>query len=248
MDDKQLQGIAVGGHGGSALVQTPDGKLKKKVNRAPEADFYKSLQDYNLGEGLKFVPTFYGVEQIDGGTWIVIEDLTFGKQKPCILDIKMGTQSFGEDASAEKKEAMYAKDKLTTSVVIGQRITGYRTWKIPKGEYTKLGKDVTKTITADNYGQYVHDFFDNGEGVRKDVVKILLEEVRKFLNWQEHQKSVRVYSSSLLFVYDATNKEPHGNVKWIDFAHVFPIKDGGHDDGFILGLKKLVGYLEDLLK
>jgi len=247
-DHKQLQGIAVGGHGGSALLQTSDGKLKKRVNRAPEVNFYKSLKDRNLGDGIKFIPTFYGVEEIDGASWIVIEDLTFNKAKPCILDIKMGTQSFGEDAKEEKKAGMIAKDNQTTTVVLGQRITGFRTWKIPKGEYLKLGKDVTKTISPDTYLHNLREFFDNGEGVRKDVVGIYLEELKKFLTWQEHQSSIRVYSSSLLFVYDAQNKAPNGSVKWIDFAHVFDIKDGGHDEGFLVGLRKLVHYFEELLK
>eukprot|EP01123_Difflugia_compressa_P016173 TRINITY_DN975_c0_g1_i1.p1 TRINITY_DN975_c0_g1~~TRINITY_DN975_c0_g1_i1.p1 ORF type:complete len:250 (-),score=61.57 TRINITY_DN975_c0_g1_i1:81-830(-) len=247
-EHKQLEGIAVGGHGGSALVQTPDGKLKKRVNNPPEVNFYESLSKKNLGDGINFIPKFYGSEQTDGSTWIVIEDLTFQKQKPCILDIKMGTQSFGEDAKAEKKDAMIAKDKQTTTVTLGQRITGYRTWNFQKGEFLKLGKDVTKKIKAEEYTKYLHDFFDNGEGLRKDVIAILLAEIKKFLTWQESQSVIRVYSSSLLFVYDAMNKEPHGAVKWIDFAHVFDIKDGGHDEGFLVGLRKLIVYFENLLK
>uniref|UniRef100_A0A6B2LFF6 Kinase n=1 Tax=Arcella intermedia TaxID=1963864 RepID=A0A6B2LFF6_9EUKA len=245
-ETKELQGIAVGGHGGSALIQTPDGKLKKRVNRPPEAQFYLSLKDRNLGDGHKFIPGFHGVEEIDGASWIVIDDLTHGKAKPCILDIKMGLQSFGEDAKPDKKEAMIAKDKLTTTVTLGQRITGFRTYKIPSSDYHKLGKDVTKKIGTEDFKQHLQSFFDNGEGLRKDVVKVLLPQVKEFLAWQKSQSAIRVYSSSLLFVYDALNKEPHGYVKWIDFAHVFDIKDGGHDDGFIFGLEKLVAYFEEI--
>jgi len=246
--NKQLQSIAVGGHGGSALIQTTDGKIKKRVNRLPEVNFYKTHKELPLGDGFSFIPAFYGVEEINNENWIVIEDLTFQKAKPCILDIKMGTQSFGEDAPESKKDAMIAKDKETTTIVLGQRITGYRTYKIPANDFLKLGKDVTKKITADNYLQYLREFFDNGEGLRKDVIGFFLPQLRKYLAWHQHQSVIRTYSSSLLFVYDALNKEPHGSVKWIDFAHVFPIKDGGHDTGFIFGLEKLIGYLEELLK
>jgi len=247
--EKEVQGIAVGGHGGSALIQTPDGRLKKRVNRAPEVVFYESLKTRDLGEGLNFIPVFHGVEKIDDGAhWIIIDDLTHGKQKPCILDIKMGTQSFGEDAHGEKREAMLLKDKGTTTVTLGQRLTGFRTYRFDNNDYIKLGKDVTKKITQEDYPKYLNDFFDNGKGVRKDVISFFLPELKRVLTWQETQSKIRVYSSSLLFVYDAENPNPNGAVKWIDFAHVFDIADGGHDTGFIFGLKKLIEYLEHLAK
>ena len=55
-----------------------------------------------------------------------MEDLTSQFRKPCILDIKMGTSSVGEDASPEKKAAMRAKDESTTTVSLGIRICGFR--------------------------------------------------------------------------------------------------------------------------
>ena len=39
------------------------------------------------------------------------------------MDIKIGVQSFGEDADADKKQKMKEKDEQTTTVSLGFRIT-----------------------------------------------------------------------------------------------------------------------------
>lgn len=55
-----------------------------------------------------------------------MEDLTAKYKRPCILDIKMGTTSIGDDAKPEKADSMRAKDESTTTTKLGYRITGYR--------------------------------------------------------------------------------------------------------------------------
>jgi hypothetical protein len=54
---------------------------------------------------------------------VVLEDLTHVYKKPCIMDIKIGTQSFGEDATLEKRNNMQKKDEKTTTVSLGFRLT-----------------------------------------------------------------------------------------------------------------------------
>jgi hypothetical protein len=57
-----------------------------------------------------------------------MEDLTAPFKKPCIMDIKMGVSSVGEDATPEKKANMRKKDEATTSVSLGIRICGLRVY------------------------------------------------------------------------------------------------------------------------
>jgi len=71
-----------------------------------------------------------------------------------------------------------------------------------------------------------------------------LEEIETVLrengNW-------RMYGSSLLLVYDGAEEEPDILVKMIDFAHVFEIKDGGIDDGYLHGVNFLKSCLGVIL-
>jgi len=88
-----------------------------------------------------------------------MEDLTYQYEKPCILDIKMGKSSVGEDAKPEKRESMEEKDKSTTTHELGQRITGYRVYHKDTDSFVKAGKDITKRITVDDYTRYLREFF-----------------------------------------------------------------------------------------
>jgi len=51
-----------------------------------------------------------------------------------------------------------------------------------------------------------------------------------------------------LFCYDAANPAANGDLRMIDFAHVYDLKPGQHDDGYVHGLKILIGYFEELSK
>eukprot|EP01130_Rhizamoeba_saxonica_P006758 TRINITY_DN26_c0_g1_i2.p1 TRINITY_DN26_c0_g1~~TRINITY_DN26_c0_g1_i2.p1 ORF type:complete len:180 (-),score=49.61 TRINITY_DN26_c0_g1_i2:20-559(-) len=175
-----------------------------------------------------------------------MENLTHGYEEPSMMDIKMGKTTAGPDAKPEKLEAMKAKDTSTTSDAIGQRLTGYKAYQV-NGPAKKLGKDVTKKLTVDNYKENVLGFFHNGETLRLDLVEYFLGELLKVQEYFHRQTLMSFYSSSLLFVYDGANPEPHGRLKIIDFAHVFDLEDGAHDDNYIFGIDNLVTYFQEFL-
>jgi hypothetical protein len=67
----------------------------------------------------------------------------------------------------------------------------------------------------------------------------------------EQQSDLRFYSSSLLFVCDGIEekeKQPQISLRMIDFAHVFPIKDGGKDDCYLIGLRNLIKIMQNLIE
>ncbi len=56
--------------------------------------------------------------------FILLENVTSQFQYPCIIDLKMGTRSYGDDFSEEKRKSHIAKAEATTSATLGMRICG----------------------------------------------------------------------------------------------------------------------------
>jgi inositol-polyphosphate multikinase len=57
---------------------------------------------------------------------LVIENVAHGFRKPNILDIKLGTVLYDEDAPLDKKERMEKVARNTTSGETGIRLTGFQ--------------------------------------------------------------------------------------------------------------------------
>jgi len=230
-----------GGHVG-AFTKLEDGKIRKKVGKN-EHTFYST--QLALHDSIReFVPHCHGTDINEDIHYIMIEDLTHRFKKPCILDIKMGTSSVGEDASPEKKEAMQKKDMGTTTHSLGIRITAMKVYQHDKQDYVSYGKDWGKNITAENFVENLKVFFHNGKEVRGSLIPLFVEKLKKVQDWINSQRSLRIYSSSLLFIYDGEEGNDDVELKMIDFAHVHEITDGGQDDGYITGMKNLIEVIQ----
>jgi len=232
----------MGGHEGT-FQKMDAAKIMKNAGDA-ETAFYEEIHNYPALQS--FAPTFFGVKELDGKKYIVIEDLTHTFKKPCILDVKIGRQSFGEDASPEKKASMEAKDKKSTTHPLGMRITAMKVYQVESGDYVKTGKAEGKDVTVDNFQSALSAYFHNGKELRKELIPAFIEKIQKIREWMETQGELRIYSSSVLFVYDGEEGSDNQNVavKIIDFAHVFKISDDGKDDGYIFGINNLLNTLE----
>lgn len=57
---------------------------------------------------------------------LVLQNLLYGYRKPCILDVKLGTVLYDEDASEEKKARMTKKAAKSTTLQTGMRLTGFQ--------------------------------------------------------------------------------------------------------------------------
>jgi len=234
------------GHAGSMLKQGKD-RLMKPVSKN-EAIFYETFYK-KFPKLQQYCPRFYGTEQKEDKMYAVLEDLTAQFKKPCIMDIKIGTSSVGEDASEEKKASMKAKDDATTTTTLGIRLSGFRVYQPKKGEYVLKDKSFGKKVKDNTMTDSLAVFFNNGEKVRKHVVEAFLAKVKEVQQWMESQKDLRFYSSSLLFLYEGDETDtanPKVDLRMIDFAHVHPIKDGGRDEGYVTGVKNLVRVLGEV--
>ena len=73
--------------GGSILVPAP-GKIAKPVGKgyfAGEDQFYRQLtSDPTMAQ---FCPAYFGTRSFAGRDFVILEDLTYGIRRPCVVDL-----------------------------------------------------------------------------------------------------------------------------------------------------------------
>ena len=63
--------------------------------------------------------------------FILLENLTWQFQSPCILDVKLGTRTYHKDHSEAKRKLHIDRDAATTTATLGLRICGMQVRNYP---------------------------------------------------------------------------------------------------------------------
>ena len=129
-----------------------------------------------------------------------LEDVSRNFVKPCIMDIKMGTQTYEPNANDAKKRKEIIKCPYQAET--GFRLVGLKAYDVRCDKHGSLSKHFGRRIEPSMaFAALALCFFD-GVRIRRDVVTVAIQKLERIYLWFKSQNSVHFYCSSILITYD----------------------------------------------
>lgn len=195
----------------SAALQVREGTAEQVVRC--EADAIRTP------EPMPATQTPHG-PRIDTSMAVMLDNIAAGFLRPNVLDVKLGTRLYADDAPEAKRVRLTEVSQQTTSGSLGLRISGMRVWQrnsaegtqdsnTAAGEYKLYGKLYGRKFNSTNVQEGFEAFFcsatspDNRslDKDRRVVVEFCENELAKMEEAVSEEES-RMYSSSILFVFE----------------------------------------------
>lgn len=247
-----------------------------------EAKFYESFStNKNVPDHIhRYVPVYHGtllVEASNGSgklPHLVLEDVVSGYSNPSVMDVKIGSRTWYPDVSEDYFKKCIKKDRATTTVSLGFRVSGFkvfdhqesRFWRAEKkvvfgykvdGARLALRKFVSSNSPADDEMPPNCAFASEVYGGSNGILAQLLE----LKAWFETQTIYHFNSCSILMAYENESilmkgggdgekqpqPPPRAQVKLVDFAHVLD-GNGVIDHNFLGGLCSFIKFIKDILQ
>ena len=152
----------------------------------------------------------------------MLEDVTARFRRPSVMDVKLGTRTFGADASAAKAAAEALK--YPPQAEFGFRITGMRVYEgehvagdaagaAGAGAYRVLERAFglglrSRAALVAGFSEFLRDA--RRGRVRTELVPPLLRRLREVEQFLEAPREFRFIGSSLLLVYEGAGEAGNG--------------------------------------
>ncbi|OHS92891.1 inositol polyphosphate kinase family protein [Tritrichomonas foetus] len=165
-----------------------------------------------------------------------------------MADIKIGTRHYDLSATDEKRERITKKQEGTTTNSHAVRLVDAKIRK--NGEVVKIfSRDDGNRFNISEFTNAVREFVP--DSLKNKLILELQIILGKFAEMRQKYPGFRIYSSSLLIIYDGDAPEKGISVKLIDLAHSYlnveehggKADDPDLEDNVILGVRNLITFL-----
>nr|ACK86969.2 IPK2BETA-like protein [Lepidium latifolium] len=239
-----------------------------------EAEFYESFSsNKNVPHHIhRYFPKYYGTQLVLASNGcgrlphIVLDDVVSGYSNPSVMDVKIGSRTWYPDVSEEYFNKCIKKDKETTTVSLGFRLSGFKTFDHQESSFWRPEKKLVLGYNVDSVRLALRKYVSSNSPTDSNSIPNcafafevyggsngVLAQLLVLKAWFEIQTLYHFNSCSILMVYQNESILMKGGdgaqaqVKLVDFAHVLD-GNGVIDHNFLGGLCSFIKFIKDILQ